>query len=272
MPSLSDLRLRFWIASSKRIIGWVDDGGLLIRHLRRAPRPPVRPYPHIQTLRIPTQHGSLDARLCLPNDTPTAALLICHGIGDRLVYWRKAQSLLREHNLVSLIFDYSGYGTSTGSISVASLRHDSQSAYTHLRTTLPANTPVFLLGFSMGTGVATDATLTLDPAPAGLILCQPFRSLRSGAQEVVLSSLLARILPNVWRTAETIPLLKLPLLIVHSDADQLFPLAHAHAIHSARLANTELAIPTGFPHPGIYLNPTLAYWQPILDFINRTIS
>src|ERR1700761_966661 len=42
------------------------------------------------------------------------AVVICHGIGEVIEYWGKIQALLRSLGVSSLIFDYSGYGASTG--------------------------------------------------------------------------------------------------------------------------------------------------------------
>jgi alpha-beta hydrolase superfamily lysophospholipase len=268
MATLSDLRLRFWIASCMRAIALIDDGPSLLQAIRPSGAPPPSnvSYPHIQGVRIPTGHGALDARFSLPLTPPRAAVLICHGIGDRLSYWQKAQSLLFAHNVASLIFDYAGYGASTGRIGVQAFREDTQAAHAWLAQTLPPGTPLFLLGLSMGTGIAADAALHLTPSPDGLILAQPFRSLRAAATEVVRSSLLARLIPDVWRTTETIPQLDLPILLVHSDGDRLFPVAHSHSIHAAA-RDSQFAIPRGFAHNAIYLNPDPAYWQPILDFI-----
>ncbi|SFR96555.1 Lysophospholipase, alpha-beta hydrolase superfamily [Granulicella pectinivorans] len=266
MAKLSDLRLRFWITLAKRLIYTVDDSLTFLRRLRHGRPPAGVPGNNPVLLTIPTTHGYLDAQLG-PASYPHAAILLCHGIGDRLSYWKGVQTQLSAHGIVSLIFDYASYGRSTGTLSVQTLREDTQAAYAHLRASAPG-LPIFLLGFSMGTGIATEAIPHLSPAPAGLILCQPFLSLRAAAAQITRSHLLARLIPDVWNTAATLPSLSIPLLIVHGDADRLFPLHHAHTLHAAQPAAT-LVIPPGFTHPGGYLNPTLTYWQPILNFIKR---
>jgi alpha-beta hydrolase superfamily lysophospholipase len=269
MPALDDLRLRLWITLAKRSIFVIDETLLFISHLRRRGtsqtvrlRHPFFPQPTT----IPATHGQLDARLCVPPH-PLASVLICHGIGDRLSYWEDVQIQLSAFGIASLIFDYASYGASTGSLSVQTLREDTQAAYAHLRAAAPGLS-VFVLGFSMGTGVATDAVPYLSPPPAGLILCQAFTSLRAAAAQITRSTILSRLIPDVWNTAASLPALSVPLLIVHGDADRLFPLHHAHALHAAQPAAT-LAEPPGFTHPGGYLTPTLVYWQPILNFIKQ---
>ncbi len=104
------------------------------------------------------------------------AVLILHGIGDRLSYWAEAQQLLAEEGFTSLVVHFAGYGRSSGPLTPNNVRADIHAAYAHLRTLLPANTPLFAMGFSLGTGALADAASLLSPPPCGIILCQAFPS------------------------------------------------------------------------------------------------
>jgi hypothetical protein len=216
---------------------------------------------------------NLQATSLQPPDPPIAAVLIFHGIGEKLTYWQSVQTLLAQHGIASLVFHYSGYGKSPGAITPHNLHRNAHAAYAALLQIVPANTPIFLLGFSMGTAVAADVASQLSPPAQGLILCEGFPTLREAAACIASSSLLARLLPDIWRTIDTLQTLNQPLLIVHSDSDGLFPADFAHRIYrAASLQQThpvELFIATGFSHIEPYQNPQLAYWQPILDFISR---
>ncbi len=87
---------------------------------------------------------------------------------------------------------------------------------------------------------------------------------------------LSTLLPDIWQTHRTIADISLPLLLVHGDADELFPAAMAQQIESAAKARSrhsvELIQPAGFTHNEPYARPTLAYWQPIIEFVQRTGS
>ena len=228
---------------------------------------------------IPSGSRLLEGLLFLPPSTPRSSVLILHGIGERLSYWRKAQGMLARHGIASLIFDYSGYGKSTGAAAPKNLRQDTLAAYESLRALVPSDRPPFLLGLSLGTGVAIDAVPQLVPAPSGIVLCEAFTSLRNAAEAVLATTplpgfairALAKLMPDVYRTAASIRRVSSPLLIVHSDSDELFPVTMAQEIFSAAREemgrHAALFVPHGYAHNDAYLNPEPGYWQPILDFL-----
>ena len=87
---------------------------------------------------------------------PRTSLLICHGIGEIVEWWLPLQRLLAEYGVASLVFDYSGYGRSTGRISARQFEDDAVAAFGYLESLRPGE-PVSVLGFSLGTGVAAAA-------------------------------------------------------------------------------------------------------------------
>lgn len=206
-------------------------------------------------------------------DDPACAVLLFHGIGDRLGYWLQAQTHLAENGVSSLVFHYSGCGQSNGAMTPENLAEDAQAAYAWLHERMgPA--PVFLLGFSLGTGLAAEVAPNLSPPSAGLILCQAYTSLRLAAARVVAPlPVLARLLPDRWRTVEAVRGLSIPLLIVHSSGDRLFPVKMARAIFEAAReragSDTEIMIPSRHGHNAAYKRVPPEYWQPILAFIKR---
>jgi hypothetical protein len=50
----------------------------------------------------------------LPGGERSAAVLFCHGIGETVAHWSAVQALFHDHGIGSLVFNYSGYGKSTG--------------------------------------------------------------------------------------------------------------------------------------------------------------
>jgi alpha-beta hydrolase superfamily lysophospholipase len=249
--------------------------GIARRFARRLARHNHHPF---EPVAIPSGNRVLEARFvsaAAPQEaSPPCAVLLFHGIGDRLGYWLQAQTYLAQHGVSSLIFHYSGCGQSSGTMTPEHLAEDAQSAYAWLHRSMGPGQPLFLLGFSLGTGLAAEVAAALDPAPTGLILCQAYTSLRLAAARVVAPiPVLARLVPDRWRTVEAVRTLPVPLLIVHSSGDRLFPVRMARAIFAAAQARagveTELAIPSRHGHNAAYNHVPPEYWAPILAFIGR---
>lgn len=101
---------------------------------------------------IPSGKNQLDAVFVEPAVAPPqAAVLICHGIGEIVSQWCPIQRIFAENNIASLVFDYSGYGHSTGFVDWTQCEQDAVSAFELLRRLAP-DVPVSVLGFSLGTG------------------------------------------------------------------------------------------------------------------------
>jgi len=282
--SFEEFRFRVLVTAVMRLIALRDRIAAYLSDVR----PPARVAFPAQSVLIPsgdlTHARSLEAFLTTTQESPRASILILHGIGERIAYWHKAQQLLASHQIASLVFHYSGYGNSSGSITPANLRQDAAAAYAALQQLVALKHPPFILGLSLGTGIAVDAAPHLAPLPSGIILCQPFSSLRAaGAAACGTLGLLgyalrplAHIVPDIYRTASKIHAVRSPLLIVHSDADELFPLAMAEQILEAAASDpnrpAKLAVPHGFAHNDAYLNPSLDYWRPIVSFVEELVG
>jgi hypothetical protein len=59
------------------------------------------------------------------------------------------------------------------------------------------------------------------------------------------------------------------VLVVHSDADELFPMTMAERIAEACGPRGELIVVSGLVHDAPIYTPTPLYWQPIADWIKR---
>src|SRR5207253_23825 len=102
-----------------------------------------------ERLVIPSGKRTLSAVYVSAGDE-TPAVLICHGIGELVEYWGKVQGLLQGMGVSSLVFNYSGYGTSTGHLSTTHCEEDTIAAYTELAGR--GHPSIVPLGFSVGRG------------------------------------------------------------------------------------------------------------------------
>lgn len=231
--------------------------------------------PLLQRFLLSNGERPLEAQLVLPERLPTAVVLLCHGIGERLYFWTQSQLLLAREGIGSLVFHYTSYGESRGPCTPENFESAACAAYEYLVSAVP-DVPAFLFGTSLGTAVASQVADRLSPLPAGLILSQGFSSLREAAGAVLarlyLSALpISGLVPDVWRSAETLKTTNLPVLVIHSPDDLLFSPVMGERLYEAaasrKKARQSLVTPAGFGHDDVSLRPAMGYWKPILDFI-----
>jgi hypothetical protein len=200
------------------------------------------------------------------DDAPV--FLICHGIGEQVEYWSGVQELLKAMDISSLVFNYSGYGSSSGRVSAAHCEEDAIAAYGELRERGHKN--IFLVGFSLGSGVVLAVAPKLEVD--GVVICQGYSSLREAAVAIGFRRWMTHAMPDVWHNVRRLSDVAAPILVVHSDGDQLFPVAMARRVHEACGERGELMIACGFAHDGPVYFPTEAYWRPIVEWAVRRSS
>jgi pimeloyl-ACP methyl ester carboxylesterase len=187
---------------------------------------------------------------------------LCHGIGEVVERWFPVQQLLAANGGASLVFDYSGYGRSTGSISWTQCETDTVAAFEYLRGLAPGY-PLSVLGFSLGSGVAAAAMDRIRPHM--LVLCAAFTSFRAAAHSLGLPRKIAPVIPDIWKAAETLRECRIPVLVVHGERDALFPVRMAEELAKLCGPCAELLIVPRLGHNEPFYKPRMAYWGLILS-------
>jgi len=210
----------------------------------------------------------LDAILVrAPADT-APALLIFHGTAEAVSFWADTQALLYRHGITSMVFDYSGFGRSTGQPSAAHIEEDADSAYSTFARVDNPQARRYVLGYSLGSGVVFDAVARFNPPPAGVVFAASYSSARDGAVRFGLIPRWATfLLPDLWNNVRDTRNLRQPLLVMQSDADQLFPVSMAKAVFDAATVPKQMVILHGFRHEDGHLRPTDEYWKPVVRFL-----
>lgn len=146
------------------------------------------------------------------------------------------------------VFDYRGYAPGSGTPSEQATYLDAEAALAYLHTRPDVDTSrMILYGFSLGTGVAVE--LALREPCRGLILRAPFTSLREVAQERLPAlRMLFRLMPWLplthYDSAAKIPNLRVPVLMMHGEADESVPLWMGRRLYElAPEPRTFLALP-----------------------------
>jgi hypothetical protein len=148
---------------------------------------------------------------------------------------------------------------------VANSEEDAMAAYKELASR--GHRSIVLLGFSMGTGVGCAVASRMDLE--GLVLCEGFSSLREAGMAMGFPRWMTRAVPNVWDTIHRVGELEMPVLVVHSDEDGLFPLSMAEQVAEACGENGDLLVIRGVSHNAPIFAPTEEYWQPVADWVKE---
>ncbi len=221
-----------------------------------------------QTLALPMQGRVLQARL-VAADQPTAhAVLIFHGNGESISDWARVQAHLHDAGIASMVFDYSGFGSSTGTPSVVHLHEDARAAYRAFVAQWPQARARYVLGHSLGNAVMLEVLPELRPALAGVVVHAGFTSAREMATRTGLASpWLAQLLPDLWDSETAMVRRGPPMLVMHSDADEVIPPQMGQRLADAAGARAHFVGLRGFRHDSLYQDVAAEQWQPIIDFI-----
>jgi fermentation-respiration switch protein FrsA (DUF1100 family) len=130
-----------------------------------------------------------------------------------------------------LLFDYRGYGRSTGRPHEDGLYQDARAIVAALASR-PGVDPrrIFYLGESLGGAVAL--ALALERPPRGLVLQSTFTSVRDLARlhyPVVPGFLVPDAYPSLRRIGQ----LRAPLLVIHGEVDEIVPFVHGQRLFAA---------------------------------------
>lgn len=168
----------------------------------------------------------------IPADEARVTLLFCHGNAGNISHRLESIALFNSLGLNVLIFDYRGYGQSTGSISEQGLYHDIDATWRELtdKRGIKAD-KIVVFGRSLGAAVASQ--LATRVRPGGVILESAFASVPDMAARLypfLPARLLARFqLSNVRHVKD----IQSPLLVIHSKDDEIIPFNQGQKVFTA---------------------------------------
>ena len=185
-----------------------------------------------EDVRIATTDGCDLGAWWIPRDGARAAVLVCHGnagsIEDRLDLAR----FLHAQGLGVLLFDYRGYGTSTGSPSGPGVGCDADAAFAWLRAKL-ADPQLAVVAWGESLGGAVAAELATRRAVHAVVLESAFTSLAEVASEHYAFLPVRWILRVKLDTLGALAQFELPLLVIHGRGDEIVPFEHGARLFAA---------------------------------------
>lgn len=201
------------------------------------------------------------------NDAKKAVLIFC-GNYESISEWVPVQQLLWQNGISSVVFDYSGFGNSTGKATVHTLREDVIAAWSFFHQKVDSSVDKYVLGFSLGTIVLLDAYSRLRGKIHGIILIAGFSSVRDYVLlKKILPSSLGFLFPNVYNNIQRIRSVQTPLLIVHSKIDEVLPSTMAQQVYAAANEPKQLVLLDGLKHNDTLEGKAADYFAPVIEFL-----
>jgi hypothetical protein len=200
-----------------------------VPELRGTPADVGLPY---ESVCLETVDGERLGAWWIPSGTPRGVLLYCHGNGGNISALLDSVRIFNRLGLDLFVFDYRGYGESTGSPSEQGLYRDVESAWDYLervRRIDPRKIVVF--GWSLGGPVA--AWLSRKHRPGALILEGAFTSLQDAARDRVPGFFVSLLIPDQYPTKRYLAMVECPVLVIHSRDDEVMPFHHGEALFAA---------------------------------------
>ncbi|MBA4143529.1 MAG: alpha/beta hydrolase [Nitrosospira sp.] len=185
-----------------------------------------------ERVEISTADGEALHGWFVPAAAASGTVLFFHGNAGNISH--RMEYLLMFHRLGynTFIFDYRGYGHSSGSPSESGTYLDAEAAWRYLvevKGILPSR--ITLFGESLGGAVA--AWLATSVEPAGLVLASVFTSVPDMAAKIY-PFLPVRLLSRFnYNTLEYLQSVTCPVFIAHSPQDEIVPFTHGRALYQA---------------------------------------
>ena len=195
-------------------------------------------------------------------------VLVCHGNAGNISHRLERARLMQQRLETSvLLFDYRGYGRSTGRPDEEGTYRDARAAYSYLveRKGIAAERLV-LFGESLGAAVAVQIAIA-KPA-AALVLESPFTSISDMARAAY--PFLPPVGPLIRTRYETIakvPRLRIPLLVLHGAGDTIVPIAQGRRVFDAAPEPKRFFAIPGAGHNDTYLAGGETYWLVWKEFL-----
>lgn len=222
---------------------WLRQERLLFEPTPLPPGEPLVADPDVHEAWIEVPGARLSvAQLRLP--APRGVVFFLHGNSGNLRDCLVDLDAFRQGNFDVVMFDYRGYGKSSGRIeSEAQLRADVREVWSR-HAPQYAGKRIVIAGQSLGTALAAGLAAELGAAgkaPDLTVLVSPYSSMRALAEELY-PWVPRQVLRYPLHTAEHAAQLTGPLMLIHGDRDELIGIHHSHALRTAAPAAQLLCV------------------------------
>lgn len=223
-----------------------------------------------ETVVLATEDGETLAGWFIPAPSPSGTVLYLHGNGGNIGHRVEIIRDFHDLGLNVLIFDYRGYGESSGSPGEQGTYRDAMSAWRHLTETrhIPAASIVFF-GESLGGAVA--AWLAERHPPGALVLYATFTSVADMARTLYPILPVRPIVRLVYDTRAALARVASPVLIMHSSEDEIVPYSQGETLYATAPGRKELVTLRGGHNDALFVSRD-RYRRALGDFLQGKLT
>jgi fermentation-respiration switch protein FrsA (DUF1100 family) len=206
----------------------------------------------------------------VPNDAAHATLLFCHGNAGNISHRLDSIRLFHELGLNVLIFDYRGYGRSSGTASEQGTYRDADAAWEYLvgERGIPPQR-IVLFGRSLGAAIASD--LATRTQPGAVILESAFTSVPDMAARLYPWLPVRWLASYRYDNAAKIRNISSPVLVMHSRDDEIIPFAHGERLYALASEPKRMFVLRGGHNDGFHVSRDV--YRPVVgDFIRDSLA
>lgn len=214
--------------------------------------------------------GETIAWIQSPRDeaAPEAVFIVFHGNAGFALhrsYYRDALRELSADRWACVVLEYPGYGARPGSPSKDSLEAAAAEVLEVVLARHPV--PIYLIGESLGAGVATSLAAAHPDKVSGLILVTPFTSLAAVGRHHYPFLPVRLLLRDNFDNVRNLKHYGGPVAVVLAGDDRIIPAAIGKQLYGAYGGPRRLWTQPGAGHNTLDLNPQNPMWKEIGDFL-----
>jgi pimeloyl-ACP methyl ester carboxylesterase len=198
-------------------------------------------------------------------ERPIASSVFCHGNTGNLTTNADVIPHLLDSGFNVLLFDYRGFGKSTGRPSLTGIISDGVTAARFHDRIRPKSLPSILYGYSLGGAVAAQI-IRKHPFDA-LILQSTFTTLPDLARVTFPRIPLHLVAGNFFDTLSVLRTLEVPLLLLHGENDEVCPSWMARKLFDAAPCTKRLEIVSEGMHKDLFIRDGDALVWAIHQFV-----
>jgi pimeloyl-ACP methyl ester carboxylesterase len=200
----------------------------------------------------------------IPNDHANGTIIVFHGNAGTAAERYYYVETLAPLGYRVILAEYPGYGARTGKPGEASFVNDARAV---LRLAFEqSEKPVFLLGESLGCGVAAAVVNDTTVPIAGIILITPWDTLLSVAKGKLPWLPVRLFLRDTYDTVGNLRLFQKPVAVIGAGHDEVIPVRHAQELYRSLSGTKKMWMITGAGHNDWPDRMDPSWWREIMEF------